>query len=76
MSEPDPIPEMRTLFLDAIDRALRMSEDLVGLAGATTTVRMESQTMQLEVCVTVKEPVSEAEEDVKPGLGGPGMGPP
>jgi len=66
MNAPDPIPEVRNLFLDAIDRALRMSEDLVGVAGATTTVKMESDLMQLEVCITVKPPVPEAEEDVKP----------
>jgi hypothetical protein len=75
MNAPDPIPEVRNLFLDAIDRALRMSEDLVGVAGATTTVKMESDLMQLEVCITVKQPPSE-EKDVKPGRGGPGMGPP
>jgi hypothetical protein len=45
------------------------------VAGATTTVKMESDLMQLEVCITVKQPPSE-EKDVKPGRGGPGMGPP
>jgi hypothetical protein len=56
MSTLDPVPEVRNLFLDAIDRAMRMSEDLVGVAGSTTTVKMESSVMQLEVCITVKPP--------------------